>query len=239
MRFIAVAALLVCAAAANAAKQSPLSPDFDARNWASIGRTAAETHYSPLTEINRDTVGRLRLAWTLDLDVSNSNSTPLAVDGVLYVAAGYSMVFAVDAQTGKLLWKYDPLVLPVVGKKLRSGWGVRGLAYAAGRLFVGTHDGRLIAVDAKTGTMVWSTPTLDANDSTFISGAPRVFQGKVAIGFGDHGTTPGRVNVLDVASGKPVWGWSTQGGGAAIWNAIHAPFRRKGMWGVTCAKLRV
>jgi len=220
-RHLAVAiASFACATVALAAKQSPLSPDFDARNWASIGRTAAETHYSPLTEINRDTVGRLRLAWTLDLDVSNAQSTPLAVEGVLYVAAGYSMVFAVDAQTGKLLWKYDPLVLPVVGKKLRAGAGVRGLAYAAGKLFVGTHDGRLISVDAKTGAMVWSTPTLDANDSTFISGAPRVFKGKVAIGFGDTGTTPGRVSVFDAATGKPAWSWSTQGGGGAIWNAI-------------------
>jgi quinohemoprotein ethanol dehydrogenase len=220
LRFVAAAASLICAAAATAANKSPLSPEFDARNWASIGRTAGETHYSPLTEINRDTVGRLRLAWTLDLDVSNALSTPLAVDGVLYVAAGYSMVFAVDALTGKALWKYDPLVLPVVGKKLRYGAGVRGLAYSAGHLFVGTHDGRLIAIDAKKGTMLWSTPTLDPNDSTFISGAPRVFKGKVAIGFGDSGTTPGRVNVFDAATGKPVWSWSTQGPGGAVWNAI-------------------
>ena len=220
MRFVAAAASLVCAAAATAATQSPLSPEFDARNWASIGRTAGETHYSPLTEINRDTVGRLRLAWTLDLDVANAQSTPLAVDGVLYVAAGYSMVFAVDALTGKVLWKYDPLVLPVVGKKLRAGAGIHGLAYSAGHLFVGTHDGRLIALDAKKGTMVWSTPTLDPNDSTFISGAPRVFKGKVAIGFGDSGTTPGRVNVFDAATGKLAWSWSTQGPGGAVWNAI-------------------
>jgi quinohemoprotein ethanol dehydrogenase len=220
LRFVAAAASLVCAAAATAATQSPLSPEFDARNWASIGRTAGETHYSPLTEINRDTVGRLRLAWTLDLDVANAQSTPLAVDGVLYVAAGYSMVFAVDALTGKVLWKYDPLVLPVVGKKLRAGAGIHGLAYSAGHLFVGTHDGRLIALDAKKGTMVWSTPTLDPNDSTFISGAPRVFKGKVAIGFGDSGTTPGRVNVFDAATGKLAWSWSTQGPGGAVWNAI-------------------
>jgi len=220
LRFAVAAALLVCAAAATAANQSPLSPDFDARNWASIGRTAGETHYSPLTEINRDTVGRLRLAWTLDLEVSNAQSTPLAVDGVIYLAAGYSMVYAVDALTGKVLWQYDPGVTKVAGKKLRAGAGVRGLAYAAGHLFVGTHDGRLIALEAKKGAVVWTTPTLDAHDSTFISGAPRAFMGKVAIGFGDPGTTPGRVSVFDAASGKPLWNWSTQGGGGAVWNAI-------------------
>ena len=76
------------------------------------------------------------------------------------------MVYAVDALTGKLLWQFDPGVTKVAGKKLRAGAGVRGLAYSTGRLFVGTHDGRLIALDAKKGTRVWSTPTLDANDAT-------------------------------------------------------------------------
>jgi quinohemoprotein ethanol dehydrogenase len=220
LRFAVAAALLFCAAAATAATQSPSSPEFDARNWPSIGRSLSEAHYSPLTEINRATVGRLRLAWTLDLDVANAQSTPLAVEGVLYVAAGYSMVYAVDALTGKVLWQYDPGVTKVAGKKLRAGSGVRGLAYSAGHLFVGTHDGRLIALDAKKGTLVWSTPTLDPNDATFISGAPRVFKGRVAIGFGDSGATPGRVSVFDATSGKPLWSWSTQGGGGAIWNAI-------------------
>ena len=220
MRFAVAAALLVCAAAATAANQSSLSPEFDARNWASIGRTASEAHYSPLTEINRETVGRLRLAWTLDLDVANAQATPLAVDGVIYVAAGYSMVYAVDAPTGKVLWQHDPGVTKVAGKKLRAGAGVRGLAYSQGRLFVGTHDGRLIALDAKKGVPVWTTPTLEANDATFISGAPRVFKGKVAIGFGDAGVTPGRVSAFDAANGQRVWSWSTQAGGGAVWNAI-------------------
>jgi quinohemoprotein ethanol dehydrogenase len=220
LRFAAAAALALCAAAATAANQSPLSPEFDARNWASIGRTAGETHYSPLAEINRETVGRLKLAWTLDLDIGNAQSTPLAVDGVLYLAAGYSMVFAVDAASGKTLWQFDPGVTKVAGKKLRAGAGVRGPAYSTGRLFVGTHDGRLIALDAKKGTQVWSTPVLDPNDATFISGAPRVFKGKVAIGFGDSGATPGRLSAFDAATGQPVWSWATQGGGGAVWNAI-------------------
>jgi quinohemoprotein ethanol dehydrogenase len=218
--FLAFTALFAASLANAADKTTAGSADFDPRNWASIGRTAGETHYSPLTEINRETVGRLRLAWTLDLDVSNAQATPLAVEGVLYVAAGYSMVYAVDALTGKVLWQYDPGVTKVAGKKLRAGAGVRGLAFSQGHLFVGTHDGRLIALDAKTGSLLWSTPTLDPNDSTFISGAPRVFKGKVAIGFGDSGTTPGRVSAFDAVSGKQVWTWSTQGGGGAVWNAI-------------------
>ncbi|HEV7609949.1 MAG TPA: PQQ-binding-like beta-propeller repeat protein [Steroidobacteraceae bacterium] len=199
---------------------SPSSPDFDGGNWASVGRTAGETRYSPLTEINRETVTRLKLAWTLDLDVGSAQSTPLAVDGVLYVAAGYSVVHAVDARNGKLLWRFDPEAAKVAGKKLRAGSGTRGLAYSNGRLFVGTHDGRLIALDAKKGTPIWSTPTLDPNDGSFIDGAPRVFNDKVAIGFGDSGTVHGAVGVYDALGGKQLWRWETQGGGGAIWNAM-------------------
>ena len=212
--------MLLCAATAGAKDSSPLSDELDAHNWAAVGRTAGETHYSPLTEINRETVGRLRLAWTLDLDLGNAQATPLAVEGIIYVAAGYSIVYAVDAKTGKSLWRFDPEVLLVAGKKLRAGSGVRGLAYSKGRLFFGTHDGRLIALDAKKGTAHWSTPTLEANDGSFISGAPRVFNDKVAIGFGDSGSVHGAVGAYDAATGKRLWRWETGAGGGAVWNAI-------------------
>src|SRR5689334_2100907 len=110
-------------AASNTIDNAALNDEADGRNWAAYGRTFSESHYSPLTEINRGTVARLNLAWTLDLDITNPISTPLAVDGVVYVAAGYSFVHAVDAKTGKLLWRYDPEVSKVAGKKLRTGWG--------------------------------------------------------------------------------------------------------------------
>lgn len=183
-----------------------------------------ETRFSPLTEINRNTVNRLRLAWSIDLDVGAAQGTPLAVDGVVYVAAGFGVVHAIDARNGKLLWRHDPGAAQLAGKKLRAGSGVRGLAYSKGRLFVGTHDGRLLSLDSRKGSVLWSTPTLDANDATFISGAPRVFGDKVAIGFGDTGSTRGSVAAYDIASGKPHWRWETDGGGGAVWNAItHDP----------------
>src|SRR4030095_14067157 len=122
-----------------------------------------------LTEITRETVPRLNLAWTLDLDVTNNLSTPLAVDGIIYVASGYSFVHAVDAKTGKLLWPYDPEVAKAAGTKLRTGWGIRGLSFWKGRLFVGTHDGRLISLDAKTGKLVWSQQNIDTADGFFLS----------------------------------------------------------------------
>ena len=111
---------MLCAATAGA-KDRALADEADAHNWPAIGRAAGETHYSPLTEINRDTVGRLRLAWVLDLDVGNAQATPLAIDGIIYVGAGYSIVHAIDARTGKPLWRFDPEVLKVAGKKLRAG----------------------------------------------------------------------------------------------------------------------
>ena len=200
-------------------------------------------------EINRETVSRLNLAWTLDLDVTNNLSTPLAVDGVIYVASGYSFVHAVDVKTGKLLWRYDPEVAKAAGVKLRTGWGIRGLSFWKGRLFVGTHDGRLISLDAKTGKPVWSVQTIDTNDGSFVSGPPRVFNDKVIIGFGggDFGAVRGYVTAYDTATGKQLWRWCTvpgdpakgfenkamemaaktwtgewwkYGGGGTVWNAM-------------------
>ena len=250
MGFSVLAVLFaVSALAATTVDNAALRNENDGRNWPAYGRTFSETHYSPLTEINRETVPRLNLAWTLDLDVTNNLSTPLAVDGIIYVASGYSFVHAVDAKTGKLLWRYDPEVAKAAGTKLRTGWGIRGLSFWKGRLFVGTHDGRLISLDAKTGQPVWTVQTLDANDGSFISGPPRVFNDKVIIGFGggDFGAVRGYVTAYDTATGKQLWRWWTvpgdpakgfenksmemaaktwtgewwkYGGGGTVWNAM-------------------
>ena len=243
---------VLCAAnalAATAIDNAALKDEADGRNWAAYGRTFSETHYSPLGEINRESISRLNLAWTLDLDVTNNLSTPLAVDGVIYVASGYSFVHAVDVKTGKLLWRYDPEVAKAAGVKLRTGWGIRGLSFWKGRLFVGTHDGRLISLDAKTGKPVWSMQTIDTNDGSFVSGPPRVFNDKVIIGFGggDFGAVRGYVTAYDTATGKQLWRWFTvpgdpakgfenkamemaaktwtgewwkYGGGGTVWNAM-------------------
>src|SRR5688572_25875714 len=170
------------ALAASNVDNEALNAEADGRNWPAYGRTFSETHYSPLAEVNKDTVGRLGLEWSLDLDVGNSLSTPLVVDGVIYVAAGYSFVHAIDVKTGKLKWRYDSEVTKVAGNKIRTGWGIRGLALWKGRVFVRTHDGRLIALDAKKGTLAWSVQTIDPNDGSFVSGPPRVFNDKVVIG---------------------------------------------------------
>ena len=123
-----------------------IANEADGTNWASYGRTYSEDHASPLHEIDGSNVGRLGLAWSLELpDIHNGATVPLAVDGVVYFTVGQSIVHAVDAQSGKLLWRYDPEVTKVAGRKLRITWGPRGIAYWAGRIYVGTTDGRLIA----------------------------------------------------------------------------------------------
>ena len=192
--------------AATLVDNSALQNEEDGTNWASYGRTFYETHFSPLKEINSTNVSRLGLAWSLDLNVSNSLTTPLAVDGVIYVAAGYSIVHAVDARTGQLLWRYDPKAAATAGTRLRSGWGIRGLAFWKGRLYVGTQDGRLLSIDANTGKLVWSVQTV-TTAGLFISGAPRVFNGKVLIGNGGGDFAPmrGYVTAYDADNGRKVW----------------------------------
>ena len=119
-------------------------------DWPAYGRTFGEQHYSPLASVNTRNVPHLGLAWFYDLGRGNSISQPLAVDGVLYVATGYSVVRAFEAATGRLLWQFDPQAPAAAGAKLRNAWGIRGLAWWNGKLYVGTQDGRLIAIDART-----------------------------------------------------------------------------------------
>src|SRR5262245_57658337 len=189
----------------------------DGADWAVYGRTADEQHYSPLDQVDARNIGRLALAWSVDLDPGNSVTAPLAVDGVLYVAVGYSVVHAFDAATGKPLWTYDPKVTEVAGRKLRQGWGIRGIAYWDHKIYVGTHDGRLLAIDAGSGKPAWSVMTLPANDARFISGAPRVFDGKVIIGHGgaDVDSIRGYVTTYDARTGKELWRFYTVPGNPA------------------------
>jgi len=243
--------LVAASGSAGAAAEggAALADDADGRNWAAFGRTYGEQHYSPLDGINAGNVAKLGLAWSLDLPPGNAVTGPVAVDGVIYVASGYSVLRAIDAASGKLLWLYDPKVPEAAGHKLRTAWGSRGIAWWNGKVYTGTADGRLIAVDAKTGRPVWSVMTVDRDDVRFISGAPRVFDGKVIIGHGgaDFGPLRGYVTTYDAETGRQLWRfhtvpgdpakgfedaamemaaktwageWWKHGGGGNVWNAF-------------------
>lgn len=197
--------------------ETQLLDGSNGKDWPAYGRTYGEGHFSPLSEINSGNADRLGLKWALDLPAGNSATTPLEVDGVLYFATGYSVLHAVDARTGKALWPYDPQVALQAGDKLKTGWGTRGIAWWDGKVFTATADGRLIAVDAATGKALWSAMTIGASDGRYITGAPRVFDGKVIIGHGgaDFANVRGYVTAYDADTGKELWRFYTVPGNPA------------------------
>lgn len=182
------------------------------QNWPAHGGNDDESGFSRLSEINTSTVNKLGLAWSLDLeDERTLQATPLAIDGVLYFTGSYAQIYAVDGASGKVLWKYDPQVPDHNPDKLRYVLPVnRGAAYADGLIFVGTLDGRLIAVDAKTGKLAWSAETVARDSKHTITGAPLTFGNKVLIGNGgaDFGAR-GYVTAYDQKTGKQAWRFYT------------------------------
>ena len=209
---LGLAALLGAGHAASATTTvdgAAIANEQDSSNWLSYGRTYSEQRYSPLDQINEKTVTGLKPDWALDLPTDRTLlATPIVVDGVMYFSGSYSVVRAVDAASGKVLWTYDPKTLEVAGDRQRIFWDSnRGVAFWKGKVFVATGDGRLNAVDAKTGKEVWSAVTIDPKLPMYINGAPRVFRDKVIIGNGgtEVGANRGYVTAYDTETGKQAW----------------------------------
>ncbi len=183
-----------------------------------MGGSAGEPHYSGLTQISRDTVRRLSLAWSLDLENEHTlETTPLAIDGILYFSGQMSVVYAVDGATGKLLWRHDPETWKRRPAHMRYIFPAnRGVAYADGKVFVGTLDGRLIALNARTGREIWSTSTVEERSLRTITGAPRIAGDLVVIGNGggDFGSR-GYVTAYSTATGEQQWRFFTAPGDPA------------------------
>jgi alcohol dehydrogenase (cytochrome c)/quinohemoprotein ethanol dehydrogenase len=181
--------------------------DKDPGDWMSYGRTYSEQRFSPLTKINADNVKNLGLAWYYDLDTDRGQeATPIVVDGVMYITTAWSMVKAFDAKTGKLLWDFDPKVGREILIHVCCDAVNRGVAVWKGKVFVGTIDGRLIALDAATGKPVWSVQTVDRNKPYTITSAPRVFNDKVVIGnSGSEYGVRGYMSAYDTNTGKLLW----------------------------------
>lgn len=228
-----------------------IAADREPGNWMSHGRTYDEQRYSPLDRVNAGNVGQLGMAWTTKLDIdSGTEATPLVVDGVMYTTGAFSIVYAINAASGELLWKYDPKVPAENLGQGCCGPVNRGVAVWQGKVYVGSFDGRLIALDAGTGLPVWSVDTLiDRSKSYSITGAPRIVKGKVLIGNGgaEFGVR-GYVTAYDADTGKQVWrfytvpgdpklppenaamakamktwdgdGWVKWGGGGTVWDSM-------------------
>jgi quinohemoprotein ethanol dehydrogenase len=228
-----------------------IEADKEPHNWLSHGRTYSEQRFSPLKKINATNVGELGLAWSHDIKSRTARgleATPLVVDGIIYTSGAWSHVLALEAKSGKLLWEFDPKVPGAHAGRGCCDVANRGVAVWGGKVFVGTYDGRLIALDAKSGQKVWEELTVDPAHDYTITGAPRVVKGKVIIGNGgaEFGVR-GYITAYDAETGKQAWRfytvpgnpkdgyesktvemiaktwsgeWWKQGGGGTVWDSM-------------------
>jgi quinohemoprotein ethanol dehydrogenase len=213
----APAAPAAAVGAANVTKERLLNADAEPSQWLTYGGNYDEHRFSRLTRIDRDNVKQLGLTWFADYDTNLTQAgSPLFIDGVLYISTAWSKVYAFDARSGKALWQYDPKVPGEWAAKVCCGLVNRGLAAWNGKIYVGTLDARLVAIDAKTGKEAWSVLTIDPSklDSPVhrysITGAPRIVKGNVLIGNsgGEFGVR-GYISAYDAESGKQVWRFHT------------------------------
>ncbi len=225
------------------------SADSEPHNWMAHGRTYDEARFSPLDQINTENVAELGLAWYFDTGTNRGlEASPIVVDGIMYTSGSWSLVFANNARTGELIWKFDPKVPKEWGAKACCDVVNRGVAVWKGRVYVGALDGRLIALDAVTGEVLWEVNTIDKSKPYTITGAPRVVRDKVIIGNGgaEYGVR-GYVTAYDVATGEQMWRfytvpgdpslpfesdtmaaaaktwtgkWWTLGGGGTVWDSM-------------------
>lgn len=182
------------------------------KDWPAHGFDDAGTRFSPLDQVNASNVQGLGLEWSYSLESTRGvEATPIVVDGVMYVTAPWSVVHAIDVRTGEKRWVYDPEVPRNYGEKGCCDVVNRGVAVYGSKVFVGSFDGRLIALDARSGERVWEVDTLiDRSRPYTITGAPRVVNGKVIIGNGgaEYGVR-GYITAYDVDTGDEAWRWFT------------------------------
>ena len=218
---LAIAATLALAACNQKAEApaAPAGPQEDvfakagsaAAEWLTYGGTYDEQRHSSLTKVSAENVGNLGVAWTYDLNSNRGiEATPIVHDGVMYVTSSWSILHAIDARTGKELWVYDPGADKSVGVDACCDVVNRGVAIKDGVLFLGVIDGRLEAIDAKTGKKLWSVQTVDRSKPYTITGAPRVVKNMVLIGNGGAELgVRGYLSAYDVKTGKLVWRFYT------------------------------
>ena len=201
------AILAGCAPAREVDDAALKTADADTADWLSYGRTYSEQRHSPLRQIDARSVKGLGLAWSLDLATLHGlEATPIVSEGVLYTSSAWSVVYAVDARFGKVLWRYDPAVPKDHAKFVCCDVVNRGVALYRGRVYVGTIDGRLVALDRKTGRPVWTVQTTPKGGPYAITGAPRIAEGRVVIGnAGSEYAARGFVSAYDAETGTLAW----------------------------------
>ena len=235
--------------AGNVTEERVVADSKSGNDWLLNGRDFGEQHYSPLRQISDQNIKKLGLAWSLDIDSAMGMAAePIEVDGVIYVSAPLSVVYAVDAITGRILWQADPKVRLDYGTQNSYAARVnRGVSVWRGKVYVSTGDCRLVALDAATGRQLWSSQICNPV-WTGSTGAPHVADGKVLIGYnGSDDMVRGSLAAFDAETGKESWRfWTVPGdpsegfesqaleaaaktwngdrwwrfGGGAVWDAI-------------------
>ncbi|MBY0492637.1 MAG: PQQ-dependent dehydrogenase, methanol/ethanol family [Cyanobacteria bacterium] len=251
-----VIAFVIAFLASGSAQQKPIddaalrAPDARNQDWLSYGRDYHEQRFSPLDQINDRNASQLGLAWQFETATDRGlEATPLVIDGVMYTTGSWSVTYAIDARTGKQMWKYDPEVHRKYDNLACCDVVNRGAAIYKGKVYVGVLDGRLVALDMKTGKPAWTATTVDQAQAYTITGAPRIANGKVIIGNGgaEYGVR-GYVSAYDAETGKLAWrfytvpgdpskpqenkalekalptwkgdNWFKYGGGGTVWDSI-------------------
>ena len=218
LRVLAIAALILLASCGKHPSPPPTVGVTDAMllaapegEWLSYGRDYGEQRFSPLTQITDKTISQLGLAWFADLDTARGQeATPLMHDGLLYISTAWSMVKAYDAKTGALKWAYDPKVPRETLIRACCDAVNRGVALYGDMVYVGTLDGRLVALDQKSGNVVWSRVVVPNQQDYSITGAPRVAKGKVFIGSGGaEYKARGYLAAYDAQTGDELWKFHT------------------------------
>jgi len=185
--------------------------------WLTYGRTYSEERFSPLTQINRESVDQLGVAWSFELDTNRGQeATPLVIDGTIYFTSAWSKAFALDARTGEEKWRYDPRVPGRYGVNACCDVVNRGMAAWGDKVYLGTIDGRLIALDRESGSVAWTAETADPELRYTITGAPRVIDGRVIIGNGGAELgVRGYISAYDAETGEMLWRFYTVPGNPA------------------------
>jgi len=218
------------------------SADSEPQNWFTLGRDQNQTYYSPLAKIESSNVNRLGFAWAYDLGTARGQeATPLVIDGIMYTSGTWGYVYAIDAASGKELWKFDPRADPRVARNPCCDLVNRGVAVWKGKVFVASVDGHLHALDANTGKEVWNVDTIiDHNLPYSSTGAVYIAGDLAVIGNSgadmDKGGVRGYVTAYDVQTGKLAWRFCTVPGGpkempedqamalaAKTWNPRRSP----------------
>ena len=203
-------------------------------SWLSYGRDQDETRYSTLKQIDSTNAKRLGLAWSYEMGAGGGNQegTPLMWNNTLYGITTWSVVFALDARTGKELWRWDPEVNPSTRSVICCGNVNRGIALYNGMVIAPSIDGRLWALNALTGKPVWETRITYPQDLYTLTMAPRIANGKVIIGAsGSDKPTRGQFVAVDAQTGQLLWRFLTVPGDPSKPYESEALRRAAKTWG--------